>query len=97
MCPVPEYFDADNPSHRRRADLADFEADRRDSVRLGLSESLVLVPSSALEVLVQEVDGRRFHRNDGLCPDGAEGHDSRDPLCLVCAALDGLNATLENT
>jgi len=48
--------------------------------------------ASAVDVLQKAATGEVVHLYQGLCPDGVEGHDSRDPDCKVCRALMTLDA-----
>lgn len=45
--------------------------------------------NEALEVLIAYAERRSeiVHANNGLCPDEYEGHDTRDPECVICRAL----------
>ena len=45
---------------------------------------------SALAVLRAHAEARVHHVYNGLCPEEAGLHDSRDPECPVCAALVGI-------
>lgn len=40
-----------------------------------------------VQTLIAHAEGRVDHAGNGLCPDGLEGHDARDPDCVVCRAL----------
>lgn len=42
-----------------------------------------------IATLIAHTEGRIHHANSGRCPDALVGHDSRDPNCPVCRALDG--------
>lgn len=45
------------------------------------------VSASALDTLRRFATGEVGHLNNGHCPDGLEGHETRDPDCPVCRAL----------
>ncbi|MFG3926445.1 hypothetical protein ACGEMM_17780 [Pseudomonas aeruginosa] len=45
------------------------------------------VSASALDTLRRFATGEVGHLNNGHCPDGLEGHETRDPNCSVCRAL----------
>lgn len=44
--------------------------------------------ASALDFLIGYAEGRLFHLNEGICPDHIQGHETRDPDCGVCQALN---------
>ncbi len=48
-----------------------------------------MTKNEAIAVLIAYAERRDgiVHINSGLCPDILEGHDSRDPECIVCQAL----------
>lgn len=48
--------------------------------------------ASAVGVLQKAASGEVVHLYRGLCPDGVEGHDTRDPDCNVCRALMTMEA-----
>lgn len=45
------------------------------------------VSADALDTLRRFATGEVGHLNNGHCPDGLEGHETRDPDCPVCRAL----------
>jgi len=45
------------------------------------------VSERLLRTLVGHATGEIKHLNNGLCPDDLEGHDTRDPDCVVCRVL----------
>ena len=46
--------------------------------------------NTAWQTLRDYAEGRIGHTYAGSCPDHVEGHDSRDPECLVCQALEAV-------
>lgn len=48
-----------------------------------------MTQQEAIKILIAYAERKDevVHANNGLCPDVFEGHDSRDPDCLVCQAL----------
>ena len=48
--------------------------------------------ASAVGVLQRAATGEAAHLFQGLCPDGVEGHDTRDPDSEVCRALMTIDA-----
>lgn len=49
---------------------------------------------TAWQTLRDHAEGRIYHDNAGSCPDHVEGHDTRDPDCHVCQALDAVQGCL---
>ncbi|WP_212646423.1 hypothetical protein [Delftia sp. PE138] len=45
---------------------------------------------TAWQTLRDYAEGRIGHTYAGSCPDHVEAHDSRDPECLVCQALEAV-------
>ena len=77
---VPERIPA---VHERGIDDPGFNACLDELARLNgrtVSERL-------LRTLVGHATGEIKHLNNGLCPDDLEGHDTRDPDCVVCRVL----------
>lgn len=68
------------------------EQDRWLSRRVKELDLPSVAQSPAVSVLCEFAEGRISHLYQGNCPEVVSGHDSRDPDCPVCRAIDATRA-----